>query len=368
MRIYSPGPIQAPPRLQQLGIRIQTVTAAPTAAVSEQPEDSFARQTLSRISGFEPVRLTAFPAGRPPLLASGPAKTELLQALQALGDQLDLPTALSLQAAASQLIEQIRQHQDLPANLPVTLEISGAFGQIQLDPAELAPERLRATFAAALSPLEPDDLSQQYTQLGSLPETIRQELNPPEPDWHAALAQPHFEPESFYRRSFGFNPLDARASVRHLIRQLPPPEPEAALPDALGDDLARRSDELIQLANQLEQQLELAPSVESPDLLKLLRNFRTILNQLDADVGRILSHQHQHKQFQHQLLKRFGETLQHDLDLTRDRRQQLAHQRSERLRHLVDHAFVQIQAKLALALAHQPQPALQQALARLTAR
>lgn len=423
MRIYQMGPAMPPPKLSHLGIRVQTLTetaaepANSLARPGEPSADRFEHQALSQLSSDLSIRLFAFSstAGANASLPVGDLHAGgLLEALRKVGNQLDLNSALNLHAAASELVASIRSRNGLTPEAPVQLQLEGAFGRIEIDTARLEPEALKNTLGAGLNQQPAHDLLRAHGQLAGLSQQIRAGF-PQTADvsqiWVSALKTPDFQPASFFTRTLGFNPLEQHSSVSHLLAGIPNPTARPAplsglaaaraLPElprgqgprasqmphagreaaqlsaealghaaalAEGDELAAKSEALIAVANELERSLELSPSVEAPDILKLLRSFQKIIRQLDTDIGRILHKQTLHKQFEHKLLAQFSEQLRSNLRFNQERQDALQNSGSERLKLLINQSLVLLRAKLWLAQASGADSQLQQALSALQAR
>ncbi|MEZ0374552.1 MAG: hypothetical protein ACAI44_36020 [Candidatus Sericytochromatia bacterium] len=306
------------------------------------------------------------------------------------------------------------------------LVLTGAFGEIEIDLDRLAPDALRAALSSGLEEQPADQLQQVHAQLAGLTERVRAGFGSQEEasqleGWISALRLPSFQPESFFQHALGFNPLNQASSVEHLLQSLPVTPavrpnpgpapgglqgigPTAALPEAkpypagakalrgltgarplvrqqpvrpLANqvklnaiqnerlELAEKSRELIEIANQLEQRLKLHPQVDAPDILVLVRSFQKIIRQLDRDVSKIINVQSQHKQFEHKLLAQFSEKLQANLRFSRDRLDSLHGSGPERLKLLIDQSLIQLQAKIWLAQQNGSSNELQSALLAL---
>lgn len=419
MRIYQMGPAMPAPKLSHLGIRVQTLSQSEGAAervkaADEPSADRFGHQALSQLSSDLSVRLFAFSPGATASLAVADLNAgRLLEALRKVGDRLDFNSALRLHAAASELVASIRSRHGLTPESPVQLQLEGAFGRIEIDTARLEPEALKRTLDAGLNQQPAPDLLTAHGQLAGLSQQIRAgfpQAGDTSRSWVSALKMPDFQPASFFTQTLGFNPLEQQSSVSHLLAGIPPQAPRTsplsglaaarALPEqrgpgpkahqipqaqgevsplsdlerhhqtalAAGEELAAKSEKLIAVANELERKLDLSPSVEAPDVLKLLRSFQNIIRQLDTDIGQILHRQTQHKQFEHKLLAQFSEQLQSNLRFNKDRQDALQNSGAERLRLLVSQSLVLLRAKVWLAQASGAGPQLQQTLSALQAR
>ncbi|HEY9839041.1 MAG TPA: hypothetical protein V6D23_01200, partial [Candidatus Obscuribacterales bacterium] len=173
MRIYQLPTASPPPSLRNIGIRVQTISqpaaaspgASPTEAGPASPEARLDQQDRLTLASLQPQQFQQAyllrPGSSAPPLVIDPGKinsTRLLASLQQVGQRLDLNTALELHGAASELIAAIRQTEAQPAALAealagepgLKLVLTGAFGEIELDLGQLAPDALRSAFSSGL--------------------------------------------------------------------------------------------------------------------------------------------------------------------------------------------------------------------------
>ncbi|HEY9843124.1 MAG TPA: hypothetical protein V6D23_21830 [Candidatus Obscuribacterales bacterium] len=364
----------AGPTLHHLGIHVQTAQPAGDAAAASPNEtatpaaiDQQERLTLAglQLNHFEQAYLVV-PGVRDTPLVIDPSRfnsTPLVQSLQQVGRRLDLDTALDLHAAASSLIAAMRQSHELPAEGPVKLVLAGAFGEIELDLDRLQPEALRSAFSSGLEEQPRGQLQQIHSQLSSLSQLVRAGFEADEAgvvaqNWLAAVMAPGFQPGAFFEQSQGFSPLNQESSVRQLLQSVqsaPVSESQSESPSqtqaqadarALSQLLEEKSQALIDAANRLEEQLELAPTPDAPDIMDLLRAFLAILRQLDLDISKLLKQQSQLKQFEHKLLAQFAERLHRNLNFQQSQLDGLRESRNERMKLLVSQAQTQLQSKI----------------------
>ena len=185
---------------------------------------------------------------------------KLLHALHQVGENFNQENALRVHADTQDWVKEITQEMNLPEDKHYAMSLKGGFGEIELDLAQLEPQRIQAFFANLLAGLNAEDLRQNHQRLGD----------------HVLI-------------SSGFSGLS--------------PASEAD----------QKAQELIAIANALAQALELAPSPDSPDILSLLRSFLDILRQLDIDLGALHKLQAAQMQQAKQISDAFAEQLQNRL-------------------------------------------------------
>lgn len=372
------------PSLHHIGIHVQRAgkTAAGGQAMPEQGSDGIDQQERLTLAGlqlvsFEQAYVVVPGANQGPLKIDPKrfSSDPLLQSLQQIGKRLDLDAAMDLHQAASSLIASMRQQGELPQSEgPIKLVLAGAFGEIELELDRLQPSALREAFSSGLQEQPRQDLQSIHGQLSTLSQMVRAGFDAHDgagqlADWIEAVMAPSFELGDFFNQSLGYNPLNQESSVRSLLHGM---QSGAETQDAdqqkrLAQLLREKVDALVEAANRLEDQLELAPAPDSPDILDLLRAFQAILRQLDLDIYKLLKSQNDLKQFERKLLGQFAERLHRDLDFHKSELDGLHQSHARRLQLLIDQARTQVEAKLWLSRQHGGPQELQAALQSLQA-
>ncbi len=246
------GPLWNNPQLQQIGIKV-THRPAPL------PEEPLHDPTVST------VQVRSFSRAEPEQLLNEqdiPLASEeghlhldkLLGALHQVSEHFNLENALQLHAETESWVNTIKGTMNLEPEAKHALQLQGNFGSIELDLEQLQPDHLHQVFAQALALLSDTALQAQLAELGG----------------HQHI-------------SGGFQ---------------------------TAGTLDPKVLELIEIANQLEDKLVLAPSPDSPDILMLLRAFREILEQLGIDVEAIQKQQSTLKMQTQKITDTFAEQLQ----------------------------------------------------------
>lgn len=351
------------PSLRHIGISIQPDVSAGTD-IDQQERLTLAGLQLQEFDSAYVVRpgamRTALVLEPGQLSASG-----LLQSLQQIGRRLDLDTALELHGAASALVNAIRDQDDLPS--PMVLVLSGPFGEISLDLDRLEPDALRQAFSNRLEVKPSTELQAVHSQLAPLTELVRAGFDAGDtaPDearnWIQAAKSDIQDPAAFYQLARGSGSPLGNNRFALLIQALrmqsltsaPTPE-EIYLPGAHDSLLASLSDKLlrlIQAADELEAALDLAPHVDGPDIMDLIRSFQEILRQLDHDFSLINKSLAQDEQLADELQTRFAERLGENQRFHQNELTALQGSSKERLRLLVKKALDQAEAEVELAKA-----------------
>lgn len=361
------------PLLRQIGVNYQVRTQV---SVGEAPA-SLAPQESFELSDLDPNAVQAVYAasqGSAPVAVDPLNRQSLLQALQQVGQQVNLQNALAVQAAAAEIIASIRSQ---GGSVGQTLSIQGAFGQIELDLEKLQPERLRAAFAAQLGVQSPGSLIANFQAVSSLTQQIRSEFAPTDfgrVSQLLGIAQsPRFEIQNLVTAAFGFNALNQGASVAALQAGL------TAVPDdavkKLQAELAEKVQRLVNQANLLAETLEINPNLEAPDVGELIHSFLLIFAQLDADLNAIVDAQIKAKNFERKILAEFAAALQRSLSLKPQDREKLDTSYTERIKWVIEQQLQAIKSRLGVisqtplsaGLEHL-QPDLLQALEQLNQR
>lgn len=350
--------VTSTPSLQSLGIRIHSTdlghqASAPTGvSQADTTIDQQERLTLAglQLQNFESAYLV-MPGGAQPIDTGRFSSEPLLQSLRQLGQRVDIDTALDLHQAASSLVASLRGQGALAQQEPVLLRLTGAFGEIELDLDRLQPEQLRHAFSSGLAEAGSGQMASTHGQLASLSQLIRAGFGGESAHrldgWLDAVMAPDFEPAAFLSQAFGYNPLNQESSVRHLLQEVQ--ASPGAEDEPLAELLREKIDALVEAANRLEDELELAPAPDSPDILDLLRAFQAILRQLDRDIAKLLKQQQQAKQFERRLLAHFAENLHRRLDFQQHQLDALHRSPAQRLRLLMQQSFTELESRVWLA-------------------
>lgn len=222
-------------QLQQIGVRIRPKPSEPNrlpnADIAEAPLSDLLINTVHlRSFAFAHDATDKTKSYTDIPLQQDVHLDSLLQALHQVGENFNQENALRLHADTQRWVNEITQQMNLPEDTPYGLSLKGSFGEIELDLEQLQPRRIRAVFNELLAGLNAEDLRQNHELLGD----------------HT-----------------------------HILAGLSAPASEGE----------QKTQELIALANALEQELTLSPTPDSPDILILLRAFLDILRQLDIDMS-----------------------------------------------------------------------------------
>ncbi len=222
-------------QLQQIGVRIRPKPSEKNgltnADIAESPlSDPLINTVHLRSFAFAHDGTDKTQSDTDIPLQQGVHLDSLLQALHQVGKNFNQENALRLHADTQRWVNEITQQMNLPEDTSYGLSLTGAFGEIELDLEQLQPRRIRAVFNALLAGLNAENLRQNHGLLGD----------------HT-----------------------------HILAGLSVPANEGE----------QKAQELIALANALEQELTLSPTPDSPDILILLRAFLDILRQLDIDMN-----------------------------------------------------------------------------------
>ncbi len=346
-------------QLQNIGVKIHALQSEndPIASIDQQEQLTLAGLQLHQFDSAYVV----LPGARKIPLSINPealSSTRLLESLQQIGNKVDLDSALELHHAASSLIASIRSQTD---PVPAELVLAGAFGEIVLDLAQLQPDSLRKAFSTGLQKQPDTGLQHMHGQLADLAGQIRAGFEPRSKsetlsvqNWiHSALKTDH-TPESFNHFLFGSRNQMLNGSLENFLFVLSQNTQEHNKPsdkvNSQQQKLAAQSNELIKLANQLEASLELAPRVDSPDILELLAQFLEILKQHEAELAQLFKQLASNNQIADELQKRFSERLTENLRFHQDELAALQGSGHDRLKLLIQKSLNQARTELELAL------------------
>lgn len=336
-----------PPELRQLGIVVHTLTPSlPLPETTPGPSEELLLSglqllDLERAYLVSPSEKSAIPL---PVLN----QSQLVQALQQVGQQVDLEHALTLHHCASQLIQNLRSPEQ---EAPLLLRLEGAFGDIELELARLEPESLRNAFAHGLAQA-PEHVAASHQEWASLSHRIRAgfggEAGPTDSllaRWLGAIGETPFQLARFFEQALGYHPLNEQASVRHLLSELSATLPGGEKRETLENRLSERVAALIALADELEAALELAPRPDSPDVSALLQFFLRILQQVQADQAELLRLSQAQDQLDRHLLAQFAERLHRQLRHHQQQLSSLDASGHARLQVLIEQSLQEISAR-----------------------
>lgn len=286
-------------------------------------------------------------------------QSRLLASLQQVGQRIDLAHALSLHASAHHLLQSLTGPQTAQEP-PLKLRLEGRFGEIELDLARLEPTALHRAFAAALE--HAPAIAEHHQQWAGLSQRIRAGFRAETPEtpslletWFSAIHTPPFELARLFQEALGFDPLDAQASVRHLLAELaatPSPDESHLIAESR---LAGAITTLIATANELEATLELAPRPDSPDVSALLQAFLKILQQVQTDQAALLRGVQAKRQLDQKYLAQFAEQMQQQLRHHQQRLHLLGQSGHMRLQVLIGQSLQEVSARQSLLQLARPE-------------
>jgi len=379
MKINSPG---SQPALQEIGVQVRlssSQNSAQSTAQTSVPTHSNPQESLQlaglQLLDFEKAYLVVQDQAEQPFEIESQMlnQSHLLESLQRLGQRLDLHAALELHSKTADLVSAMRQAHGLAPETEVKIRIQGAFGEIELDLQRLNPEHLRASFATELAQQEPSELKQTHQALASLSQRVRsgfesEQGNSPAlaQHWVAAAMNPELSLVELLSQSLGYNPLNEEASVRALMQLIEGRDPELAFS---GEALfSEKTQALIDAANRLGSELDLAPVPNGPDVLELLRAFMAILRQLDQDMSALQGAQNQHRKLERKSLAHYAELQRQQAQYQQDQLDQLSQSGSQRLKLLLEQSLERIEARLWLVVQNPQHRALEATLQMLKQR
>ncbi|MGV3523658.1 MAG: hypothetical protein ACO1RX_05505 [Candidatus Sericytochromatia bacterium] len=340
------------PELYQLGIVVHTLT--PSSALPEPPTGPSEEWLLSGLQLLDLDRAyLVSPSEKAAIPLPALNQSHLLQALQQMGQRVDLEHALTLHHCAHRLIQDLLSPEQ---EAPLILRLEGAFGDIELELARLEPDSLRAAFAQGLTQA-PEQVAASHQEWASLSHRIRAGFGtesaravPRLEHWLQAISETPFELARFFEQALGFHPLNEQASVRHLLSELAETVPGEETRETLENRLAERVATLIALADELEATLELAPRPDSPDVSALLQFFLRILEQVQADQAELLRLGQAKEQLDRHLLAQFAERLHRQLRHHQEQLSSLDVSGHARLQVLIEQSLQEVSARNWLTL------------------
>lgn len=222
-------------QLPQIGVHFRS--SAPSVATPEPPLLPKEKEDLFTPLSIHSVHLRKFVSlpGEAEDYTDIPVPQDihldkLLQALHQVGEHFNQENALRLHSHTKNWVKAITAPMNLPHDTHCGLSLKGTFGEIELDLAQLDPQKIQHFFVNSLAHCNTESLRQQYAQLGD----------------HTLISTGFSESEK---------PSEADQKAQTLIA----------------------------LADALEQKLDLAPNADHPDILSLLKDFLHILRQLELD-------------------------------------------------------------------------------------
>lgn len=330
MKINTLDPQQHPsPPLSALGIQHTRQSDAPSPP-EMKPQESFELQGLQLLD-FESAVLVTDDDARIELDREILNQGQLLSSLKRVAENIDFDAAMALHRDAQSLIQSMRSQQDVSFEQARAVEITGAFGTILLDLEKLQPETLRQLFSQQLE-AQRDNLQDSHQSVSSLSQRIRAGFDTEHKGRAQQLLQTYGQDmpvDSFLHKALGFAPLNQEATVRHLFQNLGARAQDAELQAQL---IQERVNALIESANRLEAELELAPTPDSPDIVELFRQFLNIFRQLDADIAAIMVELDAKRKFERKLLGDFAKNMQAQAQYHAGQLEDIAQRQHQRVR------------------------------------
>lgn len=280
-------------------------------------------------------------------------KSRLLDSLKQVHKQTNLETALKVNTHANELISAMRKAHGFNQETTVKIIITGVFGNLELDLKKLRPEALRQAFDDNMLQHNQNTLQVNHSNLATLAQrvragfgTSRQASQEWASEWLQLIQDPRLNLEELLAMALGFNPLNEEEAVRALLHELSDSSKSATPKISLSEAVTT----LIELANQLEQELDLAPIPNTVSVIELLREFLAIIQQLDQDIYAIIQEQSRHQKLERKSLAFYAEQLHRNLHFHQEELNQLQQSGHDKLILLIHQAIVHTQARSGLAL------------------
>ncbi len=286
-----------------------------------------------------------------------PNREKLLNSL--MRAEINIEAAQSFIGEVGNLLSDLRSQYGLPEQSQAYLLIETAQETLMLDPQRLDPHSLFSAFSSAKAQLNPQELQANHSALADLAaEAVAgMRSEPTEVSANGLFSGPALadsNPEDFLARLKSFQVPPAEDLVQTWLSQvysLPgpgnagdPENPEGPSGSGLGSD----TEELIRRANALEEGLNLAPKPNSPDIVELFRAFLKIFNDLDLALNAIAASQDFKRKEKADILAEFGEQLQANMRLSREKLDKLRLEAHEQLQEGLDLLKKQLGAQAAL--------------------
>ncbi|MGE3727449.1 MAG: hypothetical protein AB7I41_17955 [Candidatus Sericytochromatia bacterium] len=296
-----------------------------------------------------------------------PNREQLLNSLQRA--EINIEAAQSFVGEVGNLLSDLRSLYGLPEHSQAYLLIETAQETLMLDPQRLDPHSLFNAFSAAKAQLNPQELQANHLALADLAaEAVAgMRSDPPEmPKTSAeeplffARALTDSSPERFLTQLQSFQVPSAEALVQAWLSQVQaspsggdPENPTGPSGSSLGSD----TEALIQRANALEEGLNLAPKPNSPDIVELFRAFLKIFVELDLALNAIAANLDYNRKEKAGILAEFGQQLQENMRLSREKLDKLRQEAHEQLLEGLDLLKKQMGTKAALLCQPNQDPA-----------
>ncbi|PIQ25283.1 hypothetical protein COW36_19885 [bacterium (Candidatus Blackallbacteria) CG17_big_fil_post_rev_8_21_14_2_50_48_46] len=260
-------------------------------------------------------------------------QAHLLQALQ--NAETNLQGAQTFVKEVEDLLATLKSEYGIAPNQATRLKIETSQAPLWIDPQALNPERLMETFVQARSLLDLSSLQTNHQALAPLAATVLEQMRSTLPNvqqaeaWLESLNNPDFPSSWIQALQKG---LQAQKNQRASSLQGLEENPGQDSPAAPAWGLSAEAEALIQLANALEENLELAPTPNSPDVLELFRAFAKIFENLDFALNQLILAQEAKLKEKKNLLADFSETLWQNQKYSQAKLDQLHLQVHERFR------------------------------------
>lgn len=297
-----------------------------------------------------------------------PNREKLLNSL--MQAEINIEAAQSFIGEVGNLLSDLRSQYGLPEHSQAYLLIETTQETLMLDPQRLDPLSLFSAFSSAKAQLNPQELQANHSALADLAaQAVAGMRSEPSDlsDGSPPLLFSGFDltgssPEDFLTQLQTFEVPSAQTLTEGWLtrlRSLPstanagvPESPEAPSDSGqdseMGSGLGSDTEELIRRANALEEGLNLAPKPNSPDILELFRAFLKIFLELDLALNEIAATQDFKRKEKAGILAEFGEQLQANMRLSREKLNKLRLEAHEELREGLDLLKKQLGAQAAL--------------------
>lgn len=332
--------------LSDIGIQIKklelTGLAPPVSQAPESPSHQISLKALGPEETAPKVTIKTAQGQALEVDAQLLSKTQLLASFEQVVNHFQLDAALQLEQDVAQVLKALH----LTQKQAPLLEISTPNTSLTLETQMLTPEHLHNTFAQALSQNSTEDLKTHHQAFQAfLPRAVSP--NPMDSEQYQAL----FQRDSFDWDTFvdvlKYDPFNEIKSINTLFEDI------ALASTPAGLNLSQSTLDLMEKAQQLETELELNPTPDSPRVMALFQAFLNILQALDLELRALLKSELSQLKSQRNLLKQFAETLRENLDITQNKRASLSQQKAERVQLFLHLKLLGLNAKAQVAQALQ---------------
>lgn len=239
-------------------------------------------------------------------------QAELLGSVKIMTEHPDSKSVMAFEHSIEEVMADFQSQWAQNPDLQAYLWLDNGVTQLAIPLERLEKNNLVQALENALQQTSQPDMQHAQSQLSGLAQDVRASMNltPAEPvnDWFSALISWVWDgPVDLLTEFVGYSWDSVNSIMSSLVAEL-----IDSLAKSFGvssTPASEKAQELVRIANQLAQELDLTATIEGPDVSQLIRQFMQIIRELDVAMTKLLAQSAKKIQSSQSLQRSFAERL-----------------------------------------------------------